>query len=123
MNEYTTAITEVDQFLTQNPTLTHQRRALGANGRLADVEAVDNFIGEKVSVAGSKFLERIHSEIFNALPTHERDAIASDLESLSKGDTETILVKVDENGKPELTPEYLRSIGREDILEWGTDRP
>lgn len=123
MNEYVADIAEIDQFLNTNPTLTHQRRALGTNGRLADVETVENFIGEKASVAGSNFLERIHSEIFNARPAHERDAITSDLASLSGGDKETITVKVDENGKPELTPEYLRSIGREDILEWGTDRP
>jgi hypothetical protein len=123
MNEYTAAIAEIDQFFNANPTLAHQRRALGA-GHLADTETVERFAGEKLSAAGTSFLDRIHKEIFNSLPTHERDAITEDLELLAHGDKETvIIIKVDENGKPELTPEYLRSIGREDILEWGTDRP
>jgi hypothetical protein len=119
MNEYTTATGEVEQFLTVNPTLTHQRRALGTNGRLADVETVETWIGERIFNAGYKFLERIHQEIFLALPKHEQDFIIEDL----NGDKELLtVVKVDETGKPELTREYLISIGRPDMVEWGTDR-
>ena len=120
MNEYTAAIEEVDQFLNLNPTLAHQRRALGTNGRLADEETVETWIGERIFNAGYKFLERIHQEIFLALPKHEQDFIIEDL----NGDKEpTMAVKCDETGKPELTKEYLISIGRPDMVEWGTDRP
>ena len=123
MNEYTAAIGEVDQFLNLNPTLAHQRRALGTNGRLADEEMVTRWLGEKLATAGHAFLERIHQEIFLALPRHERDAISEDLNSLANGDRELLTaVKVDETGKPELTKEYLIAIGRPDIIEWGTDR-
>jgi hypothetical protein len=123
MNKYTAAITEVDQFFNLNPTLTHQRRALGTNGRLADVETVEEWIGERIFNAGYKFLERIHQEIFLALPQHEQNDIVEDLNSLANGDKELMMVvKVDETGKPELTKEYLISIGRPDMIEWGTDR-
>ncbi len=124
MNEYTAAIAELDQFFNLNPTLTHQRRALGTNGRLADVETVDAWVGERIFNAGCKFLERIHQEIFLALPQHERNDITEDLNSLANGDRELLMaVKVDETGKPELTKEYLIAIGRADMVEWGTDRP
>jgi hypothetical protein len=124
MNEYTAAIGEVDQFLNTNPTLAHQRRALGTNGRLADEETVETWLGEKLFNAGYKFLERIHQDIFLALPQHERNTIAEELDNLASGDKEQLLtaVKVDETGKPELTKEYLIAIGRPDMIEWGTDR-
>jgi hypothetical protein len=123
MNEYTAAIGEVEQFLNVNPTLAHQRRTLGTNGRLADEETVTAWIGEKLATAGHSFLERIHREIFLALPKHEQDALTEDLNNLANGDRELLTaVKVDETGKPELTKEYLIAIGRPDMVEWGTDR-
>jgi len=123
MNEYTAAIGEVEQFININPTLAHQRRALGTNGRLADEETVIRWLGEKLATAGHGFLDRIHQEIFGTLPRHERDAITEDLTSLANGDRELLTaVKVDETGKPELTKEYLIAIGRPDMVEWGTDR-
>ena len=64
----------------------------------------------------------IHKEIFSALPQKEQDAITADLESLARGDKELPPIKVDETGKPELTADYLRAIGKPEYIEWGTDR-
>jgi hypothetical protein len=79
---------------------------------LADVETVDNWIGEKLSEASSTLLDQIHQEIFESLPQERKDAIISETKES---------IPVDTSGKPELTPAYLRSIGRLDLLEWGTD--
>jgi hypothetical protein len=143
MTDFTTIVRELDQFLDQNPTLAQQRRAFGKNGRwfqtkdpelikirnslgircsLADEETVERCIGEKLFTAGSKFLDDIHKEIFSALPQKEQDAITADLESLARGDKELPPIKVDETGKPELTADYLRAIGKPEYIEWGTDR-
>ena len=116
MIKYTEAINTIDEFLKANPTLTHQRRALGKSGRLASPEYVEMWLGLHVNVSGQMFLDRIHEEIFKSLPPSERGQIETEMESL-----EHPKIVTDANGKPELTLEYLRSIGREDILEWGTD--
>ena len=117
MKEFTKAIEELLQFLMDNPTLAHQRRALGTKGRLADVEFVDEWIGDKLSLAGSLFLDRVHFENFLALSPSERDAITADLDALKEP-----VITIDASGKPELTADYLRSIGKESYIEWGTDR-
>jgi hypothetical protein len=117
MKELTTALDELLKFLMGNPTLSHQRRALGTNGRLASVETVDDWIGEKLSKAGESTLRQIHNEIFNGLPEDKKEEVLSEL----KGDDHRTLGLVVIPAKPELTPEYLKSIGRPDIMEWGTD--
>ena len=117
MKEFTKDIAELSQFLSDNPTLTHQRRALGTNGRLADVEFVDDWIGEQFWKAGYSFLNRLHEENFLSLPQAERDKIITELNELK----EPVII-VDADGKPELTADYLRSIGKESYIEWGTDR-
>jgi hypothetical protein len=110
MKKFTKDIAEVAQFIEDNPTLAHQRRALGANGRLANVELVDDWIGEKLALAGSLFLDLIHTEIPHL--DEEDDAITTE---------SAVVIKVDADGKPELTADYLRSIGKESYIEWGTE--
>ena len=109
MKELTTALDELLKFLTDNPTLSHQRRALGTNGRLATIETVDDWIGNKLWIAGVNSLEQLHEELLSHILPQERE------------DDELEPIPVDKNGKPELTPEYLKSIGRLDILEFGTE--
>jgi hypothetical protein len=112
MKDSVNAMDELSQFLVDNPTLSHQRRALGTNGRMADPETVDRWIEEKVSSASWSLLEQIHKEIFDSLPQHEKEKIVEEIKEP---------YPIDKDGKPELTPAYLRSIGREDLIEWGTD--
>ena len=73
------------------------------------------FVGRKANEAGASFLERIHNEIFDARPQWERDAILKDLEALSSGDDIEVAETTE---RPELTIEYVKSIGREDMAYW-----
>ena len=61
--------------------------------------------------AGASFLDRIHAEIFNDKGADEQAAIKADLEALARGDAEPDYML--ELERPELTVEYLRSIGYE----------
>jgi len=121
-NESTATLDDLAEFLMEHPTLTHQRRALGKDGRLASVEEVDIWIGSKISLVGEKLLDSIHTENFLALSQPERDAIVAELELVTNSKETVITINCDETGKPELTADYLRSIGKADYIEWGTDR-
>ncbi len=78
--EYVAANNEINNFLTVNPTLAHQRRALGTNGRLAAPEQVTEFVGGTLHNAGMGFLEEIHNEIDAARPQAEKDVLEAQLE-------------------------------------------
>ena len=80
-------------------------------------------VNEKLYQAKTSFLDRIHQEIFEAKPQWEKDAVKADLERLARGEDEDGNKIVAESlEKPELTSDYLRSIGREDLIEWGSGR-
>lgn len=110
-------------FLGQRPELVeaiteatpnHNLRPLKFNGRMK------RFISEKEYVVKLDFLQEIHNQIHDKKPQWEKDAINADLASLARGDKE-----LDEDlipmQKPELTTEYLQSIGRSDLSEWGME--
>lgn len=82
MDKYVADLQVVEDFQTKNPTLAHQRRALG-NGRLAEPEAVDRFVGETIQNAGMTFLERIHKEIDDAQPQWVKDQRQKELDELA----------------------------------------
>ena len=63
--------------------------------------------------AGANFLDRIHAEIFNDKEASEQEAIKADLEALARGDTDPEDAYNATLDRPELTVEYLRSIGYE----------
>lgn len=74
---------------------------------------------EKQIVAAFDFLESIHQEIHDSKPQWEKELIEKDLKALEKGITlDQLEVEIE---RPELTPEYLKSIGREDLLDWGSE--
>ena len=90
------------------------------NVRFIKVNArMKKFVAEKKYKASTDFLNNIHQEIYDAKPQWEKDQITKELKSLAKG------VEIDEisdeSERPELTAEYLISIGREDLLEWGSE--
>lgn len=68
------------------------------------------------------FLGRIHQEIHDAKPEWQKLAIQRDLEALANGEDEEGNLPPETLEKPELTAEYLTSIGRADLIEWGTGR-
>ena len=116
MNEYIKNITEAHYF----PTLTERCRQLARQGTKPVPSEIYGTRGEAIQEAGERFLKRIHQEIFFYLPEHEKDEIIKDMEALAR---ESVSDKIPEVKafRPALTPEYLKSIGREDILNWGTD--
>jgi hypothetical protein len=79
-------------------------------------------VSEKKYEAKVSFLDRIHQEIYEAKPEWQKQAIQRELESLAKGEDEEGNLPPETLEKPELTADYLRSIGREDLIEWGTGR-
>ncbi len=83
MNTYMAELQKVDTFQNQNPTLAHQRRALGQNGRLSEPDAPSNFIGETIHNAGMSFLDRIHKEIDDAQPQWVKEARQKELDELA----------------------------------------
>jgi hypothetical protein len=110
MKEYVRVLTGLDQWLLDNPTLSHQRRALGTNGRMAEVSVVDDWWAKQIFNASFSFLERLHKEIFESLPQNQKEEITDELKQS--------IIPTDKDGKPALTPEYLKSIGREDLLSF-----
>ena len=113
-------MSQVREFQKQNPTLAHQRRALGKNKRLATSEEVDEHVGDMINNAGMEFLESIHRDIFNKKTDAEKFQIEEDLKLLALEAQEE---KAKTKGpKPELNDEYLRSIGREDLIYWPSGR-
>ena len=68
------------------------------------------FIGPKIQAAGFAFLERLHSECKGIGATSQE--LEEEQELLREQNTTTVLQK------PELTVEYLKSIGREDMASW-----
>jgi hypothetical protein len=80
---------------------------------LGFVKTIDEERGE--------WLEQIHKEIFDKKPQWEKDMINADLASLARGEEpDTVRVEWEntDNVKPELNDDYLRSIGREDLIYW-----
>ena len=69
-----------------------------------------NFIGPKIQAAGISFLDRIRSQCKGIGATEEE--LEEEQEILREQNTESIV------RKPELTLQYLRSIGREDMASW-----
>ena len=110
MKEYVHTLTELDQWLVKNPTLSHQRRALGTNGRMVEASSVDDWWANQIYNAGFSFLQRLHKEIFESLPQNQKEEITDELKQS--------IIPTDKDGKPALTPEYLKSIGREDLLSF-----
>jgi hypothetical protein len=68
------------------------------------------FIGQKVQAAGSAFLEQIRSECGGVGATSEE--LEEEREILREQNTAEVVQK------PELTVDYLKSIGREDMTSW-----
>ena len=79
-------------------------------------------VSDKKYAASVSFLERIHQEIHDAKPEWQKQAIQRDLEALARGEDEDGNLPPETLAKPELTADYLRSIGRADLIEWGTGR-
>ena len=81
-------------------------------------------VSDKKYKARTSFHARIQQEIFDAKTDSEKRAIQRDLDSLAHGENEEVDNPIIEKKveKPELTSDYLRSIGREDLIEWGTGR-
>ena len=115
MFQYQLDANRIIGFLKNNPTLIQKRRKLAKAGkRFAEPEEVTSFISEAIQSAGQKFLARIHQEMFDAKPYWERRAIEKDLEALARGEEffgEELVAS-----RPELTTEYLLSIGRPDLV-------
>ena len=105
-------------FLGQLPEATLQAmapvRPIRVNRRM------NKHIGEKVFEAGQALLEEIHKEIYDSKTQDEKDAIQAELAELAGG-SQVVEIKLDNDGKPELTREYLTAIGRPDVAEWGRD--
>ncbi len=105
MFQYQLDLGRIHGFIDKNPTLIQQRRKLAKDGkRFATEEDVEHFVGGAIQSAGQRFLERIHQEIWDSKPQWEKDAIEKERR---EDDPEGI----PNDGRPELTPEYLRSIG------------
>jgi len=68
------------------------------------------FVGPKIQAAGFDFLEQIHSECEGIGVTPEE--LEEEREILREQNTTAAVPK------PELTVEYLKSIGREDMTSW-----
>lgn len=117
MFQYELDTGRINRFLNDNPTLVQQRRKLAKGGkRFAEAEEVEHFVGSAIQSAGERFLARIHQEIHDAKPQWEKDAIARELTELETPEQKPTVT--DELGRPELTTEYLISIGREDLTVW-----
>jgi len=108
MEKYTKDIDRISQtFLGQLP-----EETLGAMKPVRIIRVnrrMDKFIGEKLHKAGMDFVEQLNKEC----------GIGATEEELE----EEQLVLKEQNSpvsveKPELTFEYLRSIGREDLASW-----
>lgn len=67
------------------------------------------FVGPKIHEAGMAFLEQIHKECKIGATA---DELEEEREQLREREVSAVLKK------PELTAEYLRSIGREDMISW-----
>ena len=125
IDKYHNELEKVKEFQKRNPTLAHQRRTLGKNGRLADSEMVDEYIGEAINNAGMEFLESIHQDIFNKKTDAEKRQIEEDLKLLMLEAQEEKELSSNEGGRrkpPELTDEYCRKIGRPDWMYWPSGR-
>ena len=115
MFQYTLDTGRINKFVEDNPTLIQQRRKLAKPGeRFASVEFVEDFLGGAIQSAGERFLARIHQEIDNNKPQWQKDAEAKEIEDWSTPEEN----KFDPSVRPELTTEYLKSIGREDLSVW-----
>ena len=68
------------------------------------------FVGPKIQAAGFAFLEQIHSECKGIGATAEE--LEEEREILREQNTTAVVQK------PELTVDYLKSIGREDMTSW-----
>ncbi len=68
------------------------------------------FVGPKIQAAGFAFLEQIHSECKGIGASSEE--LDEEREILREQNTTSAVPK------PELTVEYLKSIGREDMTSW-----
>lgn len=113
MNKYINDLAEISTFTEQHPHLIQQRKALGSNGKLAPIDAPQIFLGSALHNAGMSFLERIHAEVFTSRPIIERQRILADQEALANefNAEHTLKVTTTRKVKPELTPEYLQSLG------------
>lgn len=67
------------------------------------------FLGPKIQEAGFAFLEQLHKECKIGATQEE---LEEEREQLREKQVAAVLVK------PELSAEYLRSIGREDMISW-----
>ena len=120
MKNYTHAVEYAGQmFLGQLPEETLENMKPVRTHRIN--RRMEKFVGKQIQKAGEDFLKSIHQEIYDGLSVMEKEKIKDELDELA-GKKE-VVGKCDEFGKPELTADYLRSIGREDMIEWGTDRP
>lgn len=80
-------------------------------------------VSEKREQALSSALDDIHREIYDAKPEWQKLAIQRDLEAIARGEEEGEDITVPQFlTRPELTKEYLISIGRADLTQWGTGR-
>lgn len=101
----------IQRFYASYPTLTAQRRYLGFNGQLSDPDAPSRFIANVRYDAALAFLSDIHLEIEAARPQWEKDMRARELAG------EDVTAR-SPGERPELTPEYLKAIGCEDLATW-----
>lgn len=83
-------------------------RILTKSGR-ANRSMRKRFVGPKIQEAGMAFLEQIHKECKIGATAEE---LEEERELLREQNTSAVLEK------PELSAEYLKSIGREDMTTW-----
>jgi hypothetical protein len=105
IDSFSNVVAEASAF--SSKLLSKKRAILGKGKRLASVEETVSFVGSTLQSAGAAFLETIHSE----LPEPQRrftDIGSSDNVKEKKAPAQVFRWKKE---RPELTVEYLKSIG------------
>jgi hypothetical protein len=102
------------------PTLTEKCKHLSRCG-ITPIPGINTHgtMGEMVHSASVNYLERIHQEIFDGKSEKEQNEILKDRELLALEHTGQPLTT--DLIRPVLCDEYLRSIGREDLIDFGTE--
>lgn len=117
MFQYALDTGRVNFLLEKYPTLIQKRKRLAKPGqRLASAKEVEEYLGVATHNAGMRFLGRIHQEIWDSKPQWEKDRITAELQEDIVAEKAE---KVAPCAKPELTADYLRSLGYDP--EWGSE--
>lgn len=109
MFRYRLDLNRIEGFIEKNPTFVQQRRKLAnSNERFASIETTETFIGGAIQSAGERFLKRIHEDIWNNKSALEKEIL---MKEMIDEDKQNESRKQNENIRPELTADYLRSMG------------